>query len=424
MAEVSARDMDTPDYSDDEIATEACKQVALPARSLNRRKIDVFGLLAAFSLLIAGPVAAEGWTIEPLSTEIGSLTASLGGTADGALFLADGRAGGAGAGLLRLSPSLTRSYDTGMVLSLEASILAAHDALALNRSGNKVFEQVFGQMQFGLGRFEIGQTDGAAYRLAVSGPAIDPALSLADPQMTFFRDPLSGRAFADIFAPRMQAGASSTFAKLSYYTPKIFGVQLGLSYTPSEGRNVLPFLSAGPDVADRQNRMWEMAARYEDQFGPFTTRISGGLILGHNEWRTPGHEGLTDWAFGAEVDYPLSEEVTLTTGGAYRRSNAYGFDVNAVQAFDNTGALHLGTSLSWKDWRAGFEYSDGTARAFDAPTLSSRGMQALVGYAINSNLQLTGGWQRFEYKRDSGVFYNGRTRIGMDAGFVHLRFKA
>jgi len=416
--------MGTPNYSDNETATTACGQGAPPARSLNRRKIDVFGLLTVFSLLVARPVAAEDWNVEPLSTEIGSMTARLGGTADGALFLADGRAGGAGAGLLRLNPSLTRSYDTGMVLSLEASILAAHDALALNRSGNKVFEQVFGRMQFGLGRFEIGQTDGAAYRLAVSGPSIDPALSLADPQMTFFRDPLSGRAFAGVFTPRMQAGASSSFAKLSYYTPKIFGVQIGLSYTPSEGRSVLPFLSAGPDVADRQNRMWEMAARYEDQFGPFTTRISGGLIMGHNEWRTPGHEGLTDWAFGAEVDYPLSEDVTLTAGGAYRRSNAYVFDVNAVQAFDNTGALHLSTSLSWNDWRTGFEYSDGTARALDAPTLTSRGMQALLGYNINSNLQVTGGWQRFAYKRDMGAFYNGRTRVVMNAGFVHLRFKA
>lgn len=362
--------------------------------------------------------------MEPLSTEIGSLTASAGAIADGALFLADGREGGAGAGLLRLSPKLVRSYDTGMVLALEASILIAHDALALNRSGNKVFEQVFGSLQFGLGRFEIGQSDGAAYRLAVSGPSIDPALSLADPQMTFFRDPQTGRAFANIFAPRVQAGASSTFAKLSYYTPKIFGAQIGISYTPSQGRNVLPFVSAGPNVDDRQNRMWEMAARYDDQFGPFTTRISGGLIMGHNERRTPGHEGLTDWAFGAEVDYPLSDEVTLTAGGAYRRSNAYVFEVNAVQAFGNTGALHLSTALSWAAWRTGFEFSHGTARALDAPTLTARAMQAMLGYAITSNLQVTGGWQRFEYTRDSGTFYNGRTRIGMDAGFVHLRFKA
>ncbi|HTO40412.1 MAG TPA: porin [Rhizomicrobium sp.] len=382
------------------------------------------GLIAGLALLTGGPLRAADWTVEPLSTEIGPLTATLGGTADGAVFLADGRAGGASAGLLRLTPNISRSYDTGMVLALEASILAAHDALALNRSGNKVFEQVFGSLQFGLGRFEIGQTDGAAYRLAVNGPAIDPALSLADPQMTFFRDPQTGRAFAGIFAPRVQAGASSTFAKLTYYTPKIFGVQIGLSYTPSEGRNVLPFVSAGPNVDDRQNRMWEMAARYDDQFGPFTTRISGGVIMGHNERRTPGHEGLTDWAFGAEVDYPLTDEVTLTAGGAYRRSNAYVFEVNDVQAFDNTGALHLSTALSWNAWRAGFEFSDGTARALDAPTLTARALQAMLGYTINSNLQVTGGWQRFNYKRDVGTFYTGGSRIGMDAGFVHLRFKA
>jgi hypothetical protein len=50
-------------------------------------------------------------------------------------------------------------------------------------------------------------------------------------------------------------------------------------------------------------------------------------------------------------------------------------------------------------------------------------MQAAISYAINDNLQLTGGWQRFVYERDMGVFYNGRQRIDMNAGFAHLRFK-
>jgi hypothetical protein len=365
---------------------------------------------------------AEIFPVEPLVTELGPATLNLGGIADGALFTTD-RDSNTAAGLLRLNPSIVRSYDTGMVISLEASILAAHDALALDRYGIDVFEKVYGKLQFGLGRFEIGQTDGAAYTLAVTGPKIDPAVSVDDPQMTFFRDPATGRAFASIFALRSETGSSSNFAKLSFYTPKLFGVQLGISYTPSEGKNVLPFLDAGPDVANRQNRMWEMAASYETQFGDATAKFSGGVTMGHNEWRTPGHEGLTDWAFGAEVDYPLNDEWKISAGGAYRRSNAYAFDVNDVQAFDNTGALQLSTAVTWTKWSAGFEYSNGTARAMDAPDLDARGMQAAISYAINDNLQLTGGWQRFVYERGLGVFYNGRPRLDMNAGFVHLRFK-
>jgi hypothetical protein len=365
---------------------------------------------------------ADMFPVEPLLTGFGAADLTLGGTADGALFATDQDSRTA-AGRLRLNPAIVRSYDTGMVISLEASILAAHDALSLDRYGNDVFEKVYGKVQFGLGRFEIGQTDGAAYTLAVAGPKIDSAVSVDDPQMTFFRDRATGRASASIFALRSETGSSSNFAKLSYYTPKVFGFQLGLSYTPSEGKNVLPFLDAGPDVANRQNRMWEMAAAYETQLGDATAKISGGMTMGHNEWRTPGHEGLTDWSFGAQVDYPLDDEWKISAGGAYRRSNAYAFDVNDVQALRNTGALHLSAAVTWTAWSAGFEYSDGTARAIDAPTLDTRGMQAALSYAINSNLQLTGGWQRFVYERDMGLFYNGRQRIDMNAGFAHLRFK-
>jgi hypothetical protein len=379
--------------------------------------------LAMAAVLFAPAVSqADMFPVEPLLTGFGAADLTLGGTADGALFATDQDSRTA-AGRLRLNPAIVRSYDTGMVISLEASILAAHDTLSLGRYGNDVFEKVYGKVQFGLGRFEIGQTDGAAYTLAVAGPKIDPAVSVDDPQMTFFRDPATGRAFANIFALRSETGSSSNFAKLSYYTPKVFGFQLGLSYTPSEGKNVLPFLDAGPDVANRQNRMWEMAAAYETQLGDATAKISGGMTMGHNEWRTPGHEGLTDWSFGAQVDYPLDDEWKISAGGAYRRSNAYAFDVNDVQAFRNTGALHLSAAVTWTAWSAGFEYSDGTARAIDAPTLDTRGMQAALSYAINSNLQLTGGWQRFVYERDMGLFYNGRQRIDMNAGFAHLRFK-
>lgn len=399
----------------------ACPRKKIPVARASRM-VCLAAALASGLLLIPAASRADIFPVEPFSTELGPATLNLGGIADGALFTTD-RPSNTAAGLLRLNPSIVRFYDTGMVISLEASLLAAHDTLALDRYGNDVFEKVYGKLQFGLGRFEIGQTDGAAYTLAVTGPKIDPAVSVDDPQMTFFRDPATGRAFQSIFALRSETGSSGNFGKLNYYTPKLFGVQLGVSYTPSEGKNVLPFLDAGPDVANRQNRMWEMAAVYETQLGDATAKISGGMTMGHNEWRTPGHEGLTDWSFGAQVDYPLDDDWKISAGGAYRRSNAYTFDVNDVQGFDNTGALHLSTAVTWTAWSAGFEYSDGTARAADAPDLDARGMQAALSYAINDNLQLTGGWQRFVYERNLGVFYNGRQRIDMNAGFVHLRFK-
>ena len=91
-------------------------------------------------------------------------------------------------------------------------------------------------------RSEIGQTDGAAIPLAVTGPKVDAAVSLDDPQTTFFRDPSTGRAFTDIFALRTEIGASSNYAKFAYVSPDLFGAQLALSFTPrSKAVTVCPF---------------------------------------------------------------------------------------------------------------------------------------------------------------------------------------
>ena len=44
--------------------------------------------------------------------------------------------------------------------------------------------RLYGEARTGLGRVEIGLTDGAAYDLAVTGPKVDAQVSLDDPQTT------------------------------------------------------------------------------------------------------------------------------------------------------------------------------------------------------------------------------------------------
>ena len=173
-------------------------------------------------------------------------------------------------------PRLHRDFDSGLSLGLDATFTAS-DPLSRGRYGGDVFEKAYGDVRTGLGRLEIGQTDGAAYDLAVTGPRWMPQVSLDDPQTTFFRDPSTGHAFSDIFALRTEVGASSNYAKFAYVSPALFGAQLALSFTPSEGKDVLPFLHEGPHVAGRQADIWEGALRYSDDFGPVTLSAYGGV---------------------------------------------------------------------------------------------------------------------------------------------------
>lgn len=378
-------------------------------------------LLLAPLLGLASLPAQAQWPAEPLRHEIGLWEASLGILASGGIASADAdhlRP----QGQLRLRPRLTRTYDSGMELSLQGEILALHDPLLFDRYGNRAFQTLFLALQMGLGRLEMGLTEGAAARLGLTGPKINPLLSLGDPQISLFRDPTTGRSQLALFNPRSVVGTSANFAKLSYYSPKIFGIQIGASFTPHQSKTVLPFLTAGPDLPNRQTRIWEMAAKYEMQAGDGMASVFGGVTMGHNDWRGANHEGLTDWGFGVKLDHPLGDDLTGSLGAALRRSNAYGFVITEAQAKDNSYLLLWSAALRKGDWSAGFEYSTAMTSGAGLTALDMTGLQASLAYQITPQVQISAGWQQLEYQRQSGVFFNGRPQLKRDAAFLHFTF--
>jgi hypothetical protein len=384
-------------------------------------------------VLMAGPAAAfdlGDWSVSPYETTIGdSLQLKVKGTADGSAYAADqpdfpGLDESGVTGAASLGVTLERDYDSGLTLALKSVFEVYHDRLSGDNYGSDFVQKVYGQVQTGLGRIEIGNTDGAAYALAVTGPVVSSFTSIDNPNATFFKDPATGQAFVNAFALNSATEASLNYAKVSYYTPRLFGVQLAASFTPSEGKDVLPFVNKGPHVADRQTSIWEVAASYTGYFGPWSVGVSGGWSVGHDDLKTPGHEGLTDWSLGAEIDYAINDDWKLALGGAWRHSNAYTFAINDVLADGETTSKHLSGTVTYGSWILGGEWGEGAADGTAlAPTLGLHGASATLGYVVNSNLQVNLGWERFNYHRDLGLFYNGARRIRMDAGFLNLEFK-
>src|SRR4029077_10867904 len=175
-----------------------------------------------------------------------------------------------------------------------------------------------GSAQTGLGKIEIGITDGAGYGLAVTGPQVDPGVSLNDARTSFFRDPNTHRAVTNMFALRTEVGASSNYAKIAYTSPALFGAQIALSFTPSPGKQ-LSFLNAGPHVPGRQVEFWEGALRYETdldtKWGAVSLALYGAVSESRAEHKRPGQEGISDLGAGLKADYPLDEENTVSLGG-------------------------------------------------------------------------------------------------------------
>ena len=385
-------------------------------------------LLAAGLMLAAGPALAGGladWDLKPAKTDLGGWTGSLGGTANLTGYSASqdagaGRSGGTAS--LFFDAGIDRLFANGWRAGVKGVINAYHDKLSSDNYGNDVFQKAYLFVATPYGRVEIGQQDGAAYKMAMTGPLVADAAAIDDANITFFRDPSTGNAFTDIFNVRTGVFATANDAKISYYTPRLVGVQLGVSYTPHMVKDGLPFISAGPHVANRQDNLIDAAINYTGFFGRTSLGLYTGLSAGHNAARTAGHDDLFDWAMGGEIDYDLGG-ATLALGGAWHQSNGYGLDPLQAFASGTTRAVHASTKFTMGSWLAGLEYSDGSADAeAGLPKLDMSGYEASVGYLVNSNLQLTAGWQHLRATRDSGAFYNGLPHVSMDAGFLYLRF--
>ncbi len=380
----------------------------------------------ALALLFAGPASAawDDWSLSPQTGFIGDdLQYSIGGQVNATLFSAD-QPGLSDkkdvTGAATLFTTIKRDYDSGLSLALKGQFEVFHDKLSGDNYGSDFLAKLYGSAQTGLGRVDVGMADGAAYALAITGPTVNGEVTIDNPNATFFRDPSTGGAFINVFALNSAVESSLNYAKISYYSPRLFGLQIAASFTPSEGKEVIPFLNNGPDVPNRQKSMWEAAFNYNDSFGPITLSAYGGLTFGHGDHKTPGHAGLTDWGTGAQADWDIDDDTKLSFGGAYRNANTYTFDINDALTHGATTSLHLSTVLTRGSWSLGGEFGNGNADgALGMPTLGVHAYLIDAAYAVNTNLQLSGGWQQLNYQRNAGTFYNGLPRIEMDALFLH-----
>jgi hypothetical protein len=383
--------------------------------------LPVRKIVMPLALVLAGPAAAQGWA--PPSWPVGNAELTLAGEAGGALFgpRQPGWSGVQASGVMLFKPSLKRDYDTGLSLGIN-SVVALEDPLSRGGYDGDAIEELTVSAKTGLGKLEIGLTDGAGDAIDVGGPKVDTDVSLDDPRTSFYRDPRDGRAVISLFALRTQARASSNYAKFVYTSPSLFGATLALSFTPTQGKQ-LPFLNAGPHLAGRQADFWEAALRYETEIGTLSLTGYGAVAESRGEHKLPGQEGTSDISFGLRGEYPLGDNIKFSLGGSWRQSNAYGFDVDQTWQPSTTRGQHVSAALSKGDWIAGIEYGNGVAKEVaiaGLPRLGLNGTQVSLGYRLSENVNISGGYQHLTYGRSSGAFFDGSRQLKMEAVYLHL----
>jgi hypothetical protein len=391
----------------------------------------MFGVLASLPSHAAEDSgdAGQALALEPPEFDLGDVTVKLGGFAGGAFFRADQAAKPGDPGSYDIARSSAeargniraqRIFDNGLIVGAGGDFLLYHDRLSGDPYGNDFVEKAFLFVQTGFGRVDFGEQDGVGFTLGLVGPATNQEVTLENRNISLFHDPIAGENFARFFESVAAVQSTSNFAKIDYLTPRLFGIQIGASFTPQTVRAPLPFTGNPSNGPDPQQNIWEVAASYTGYVSNFALGLSAGFAQGSLRDRTPGSDSLYDWALGAQLAYRLSD-VKLSVGGAYRDSNAYLLSVDSVLAQGGTHTTHLSATAEWNKWIAGIEYSLAEVRGPVDYDIS--GYQISGGYRLNDNLQITAGWQWYDYRRNLGTFYNGLAGIDMNAGFLAIGYE-
>jgi outer membrane protein OmpU len=230
------------------------------------------------------------------------------------------------------------------------------------------------------GRIELGDFDGAADTLAIYAPLVGieqidgdygDFLAVAPPAGT-------GATASTLFGAQpffgvVRAPDSDDATKIMYVSPRIAGVQAGVSYAPqlgSEAQNVVALKSQTPGYKD----IWEFGANYTGSFAGFSVALgaTGSMATGEDRQFPPfvapaaatQLEDFFAWQAGAQFGYG-----GLKFGGGYVDGDDFGARRNTTAG--EATAWHVGASYTAGPVAVGVSYADAEGAKFGFTTYAS-----------------------------------------------------
>ncbi len=205
------------------------------------------------------------------------------------------------------------------------------------------------------GRIEVGALNSALYRMHFSAPAVIPGHGPVDPS---FAEASAGsnRAATTGVATNSSGTLTSDSEKFSYYTPRLNGVQLGLSWTPDQSEEVTGGMNArngsfggmtnSNNTAQYEN-IFEGSVNYVNKVGQIDLSLSAGWGRGTLEATTANYRKTRNfYAFGANIGWG-----NWLIGGSYAHDDA-------LQTNTAVGIVPAGTYPA-SYWTAGIDYKTG-----------------------------------------------------------------
>lgn len=284
------------------------------------------------------------------------------------------------------------TLDNGMTAGALAKLQLGNDESVSVSGGDATFNELYAYLEGGFGRFEIGGTDGAAFKMHYTSPWFVPGNGVDSPNI------YNNGAFTP-------ASRTSTFAlmtedanKVSYFTPRFAGFQLGLSFTPDTSAGLDPrtngFGWTTTNNTFAQN-VFEVALNYSGSFGGVDVGVDGFYVTGEAGSNTGDP---VEYGGGANLGY-----MGFTLGGAYYKSEDIFYGQNVVVPSISgieQEVWTVGLSYGTGPWTVGAAYIEGKSTA-----------ATTSGELKNNMIQVGGG-----YNLGAGV------DIGLDVQFINNDF--
>ncbi len=256
-------------------------------------------------------------------------------------------------------------------------------------------EQGYVYLRFGWGEFAVGKDAGVASRLDARAPDVMQLATTFSPRL----DPTG------VNLVRARNDVSGQSFKVSYETPRLLGLKLGVSYAPKAhdpgGLDFAPGRGGGVNVPDVENVL-EGAASFSRRFRDTGIRLRASLTATHAEAMFTNSDSHDYSALGAGLELEWKD-----WSAGLRWLNAD----NAVSDGHYT-AVELGVVREMGDWSIGAAWGQAED---ELQGLEGASLNFGVSRRLSKQSDLAVSWRRTE---SDHIFMGDSSRLGGSDGLI------
>jgi hypothetical protein len=329
-------------------------------------------LLATSALVAAGLIGTSGGALAQTAPASQPIQVTVGGYMYQFFGYVSQRDRGPSAAVSATSPhplkflqtSDSEIYFQGKTTLANGISLGMRIELEGNTESDQIDES-FGYVEGAFGRIEAGSTFAAAFKMGYHGPEAVQSQSMSGVnalQANLIANPTSAYgAFDNRLANTAIRDGDDASDKVSYYTPRFEGFQVGVSYTPEQSQDSNHHIKFGSNT---YNNEVSAAINFVRAFGPIDTAIYAGYQHANKPYGgTASNATLSDpqtYGFGAQVGY-----AGFRFGGSFTKAkNFVGIGgATTIQASPVTTQFS-GATDAWdqgRTWDVGLTYTFGPA---------------------------------------------------------------